>query len=197
METLNEYFSYNFDVEVANQIFLKLDNKLKKLHSEGKYVNISADKILVSDDYEFIEISTGLTEEMRMGNIKTLAKLAAGTYFSLPSGTFYDYSQFPDENFKKYFDNIEPNIPLMHPDDSYYREVLINDNISYYNDYLDNLKERTQGQSNQNNRVLTYSTQIGKAMTNKEESAFIDIVFYPLVISLGIIMSYMIYILTK
>lgn len=195
METLSNYFQYNHDTDQAKQIFIDLDRKMKELHNEGKYVNISANMIEIGEDYKFLRISQGLTPELRKSNIESLAKLAVGTYFSLPSGTFYDYSFFPQETLRSYFDSIESNIPISHPDDSYYREILINGNICYYNDYLANLKKTAQGKGN--NRALIYSTQQGKAMTNKEEAAFVGVAFYPIIISLFIIVNYMIYILVK
>lgn len=195
MDTLGKYFTYNQDPEKARDIFIKLDSKMKSLHSEGKYIDINSNTIGISEDCDFLRTSKGLTPELRQANIESLAKLAVGTYFSLPSGTFYDYSNFPTENLRNYFDSIESNIPIAYPDDIYYREVLINGNMWYYNDYLDNLKKHSQGKGN--NRVLSYSTPQGRAMSSKDESAFVNIAFYPIIISLFMVLSYMIYILVK
>jgi hypothetical protein len=195
METLGQYFTYNHDIDKATDIFVQLDNQMKKLHEKGQYVEINSNTIGIDEDCSFFRISKGLTPELRQANIETLAKLSVGTYFSLPSGTFYDYSTFPTEKLKAYFDSIESNIPKLHPEDNYYREILINGNVLYYNEYLANLKKHSQGK--ENSRVLTYSTPQGKAMANKDEAAFVNIVFYPIIISLFIILSYMIYILVK
>lgn len=195
METLGKYFTYNQDPEQARDIFIKLDNQMKSLHSEGKYIDINSNTIGLNDDWSFLRTSKGLTPELRQANIESLAKLAVGTYFSLPSGTFYDYSSFPTDNLRSYFDSIESNIPIAHPDDNYYREILVNGNMWYYNDYLNKLNKHSQGKGN--SRVLTYSTPQGKAMTNNDESAFVNIAFYPIIISLFIVLSYMIYILVK
>ncbi|MBE6151519.1 MAG: hypothetical protein IJZ46_05300 [Bacilli bacterium] len=195
METLKEHFTYNLDPDQAREIFIKLDSRLKELHSEGKYADITSETIGFVEDYDFLRVYKGSNEELRKKNIESLAKLAVGTYFSLPSGTFYDYSCFPTENLRNYFDSIESNIPVVYPEDSYYREVLVNGNMWYYNDYLNTIKKQAQGKGN--NRVLTYSTPQGKAMTNKEEAAFVNLAFYPIIISLFVILSYMIYILVK
>ena len=197
METLNNYFTYNTDPDKARDIFVALDQKMKLFHLNGKYIDISSNTIAVNEEVEFLRVSTGLTPELRQQNIETLAKLAIGTYFSLPSGTFYDYSNFPTENLREYFDSIESNIPVLHPEDKYYREVLMNGNMLYYSDYLNNLKMSSQGKGNNNNRVLSYSTATGRAMSDKQESAFVNIAFYPIVISLFIVVCYMIYILVK
>ena len=190
METLKEHFTYNLDPDQAREIF-----RLKELHSQGKYADITSETIGFVEDYDFLRVYKGSNEELRKKNIESLAKLAVGTYFSLPSGTFYDYSCFPTENLRNYFDSIESNIPVVYPEDSYYREVLVNGNMWYYNDYLNTIKKQSQGKGN--NRVLTYSTPQGKAMTNKEEAAFVNLAFYPIIVSLFVILSYMIYILVK
>lgn len=195
METLKEHFTYNLNPDQAREIFIKLDSRLKELHSEGKYADITSETIGFVEDYDFLRVYKGSNEELRKKNIESLAKLAVGTYFSLPSGTFYDYSCFPTENLRNYFDSIESNIPVVYPEDSYYREVLVNGNMWYYNDYLNTIKKQAQGKGN--NRVLTYSTPQGKAMTNKEEAAFVNLAFYPIIISLFVILCYMIYILVK
>jgi len=195
MDTLDKYFTYNPDLEKARDIFIKLDYKMKELHADGKYIDISASMIGIDEDCVFLRTSKGLTEQLRAENIESLSKLAVGTYFSLPSGTFYDYSKFPTDSLRSYFDSIESNIPIISSNDNYYREVLMNGNMWYYSDYLNHLNKQAQGKGN--NRVLTYSTPQGKAMTNKEEAAFINIAFYPIIVSLFIVLSYMIYILVK
>lgn len=195
METLKEHFTYNLDPDQAREIFIKLDSRLKELHSQGKYADITSETIGFVEDYDFLRVYKGSNDDLRRSNIESLAKLAVGTYFSLPSGTFYDYSCFPTESLRNYFDSIESNIPVVYPEDSYYREVLVNGNMWYYNDYLNNIKKQSQGKGN--NRVLTYSTPQGKAMANKDEAAFLNLAFYPIIISLFVILSYMIYILVK
>ena len=42
MDTLDKYFTYNPDLEKARDIFIKLDYKMKELHADGKYIDISA-----------------------------------------------------------------------------------------------------------------------------------------------------------
>ena len=195
METLGKYFAYNTNPDKARELFVELDYKMKELHREGKYIDINASTIAVNETCEFLRTSKGLTKELQQQNIETLAKLAVGTYFSLPSGTFYDYSSFPTETLRTYFDSIESNIPTSHPEDTYYREVLMNGNMWYYNDYLNVLQKQSPGKDN--SRVLSYSTPQGRAMTSKDEAAFINVAFYPIIVTLFIVIGYMIYILVK
>lgn len=195
METLGQYFSYNKDPEKVRDVFLSLDNQLEIIHSKGYSVDISSSTIVNENGLGFTRFHKGLTEQERKTNIEDLAKLAIGTYFSLPTGTFSDYTHLPNEYVKENFDIIESSILKASDGDIYYRDILVNGKVGYYNRYLENLKKtQPQGKAN-NNRVLTYSTPEGKAMTIRDDAAFIDLVFYPVIITLTIIIGYMIYIL--
>jgi len=195
MENLGQYFTYNNEPEHIRQSFLLLDNQLKIIHSKGYSVDINSSSIIYENGLGFTRFNPGLTEQQRRTNIEDLAKLAIGTYFSLPTGTFSDYTHLPNDYIRENFDFFESSIPKGSSNDSYYRDVLVNGKISYYNDYLAQIKVTPQGKSNENSRVLNYSTPQGRAMAQKDESAFIDLAFYPILLTITIIISYMIYIL--
>jgi len=199
METLNQFLNYNKDPEFIRDLFILLDNQLQLIHSKGYSVDINSSSIINENgDFGFSKIYRGTTHESIRNNIVDLAKLAVGTYFSLPTGTFVDYTHLPTEYIKDNFDVISDSILKAAPNDDYYKEVLVNGSIDYYNNYLMGLKQNnSQSKANSNNRILSYSTPQGRAMTNNDESAFISVAFYPIVISLFIILSYMIYILVK
>ena len=55
--------------------------------------------------------------------------------------------------------------------------------------------KKSNPQGKNNNRVLTYATPEGKAMAKREDAAFIDLAFYPILITLTLIIGYMVYIL--
>lgn len=195
METLNQYFSYNNDIEKARDIFLSLDNQLKLIHNRGYSVEINSSSIVYENGFSFSKFNYGLSEEERLSNIQDLCKLAVGTYFSLPSGTFCDYTHLPNEYIYENFDVMESSILKATANDSYYREILVNNKCIYYNDYLKELSKNNNGKGNTNGRVLSYYTPQGQAMTNKDEAAFIELAFYPIIVTLSIIMLYVVYIL--
>lgn len=198
MENIGQYFTYNNDPEKIRDAFIELDNQLKIIHSRGYSVDINSSSIVYENGLSFSRYQNGLTEEQRKHNIEDLAKLAIGTYFSLPTGTFSDYTHLPNDYIRENYDVIETSILKATPNDEYYREVLVNGNIGYYNDYLVKLKQSSPaGKSNENTRILAYSTPEGRAMSKRDDAAFIDIVFYPIIITLSIIASYMIYILVS
>ena len=194
MENLGQYFTYNNDPEHIRQTFISLDNQLKIIHSKGYSVDINSSSIIYENGLGFSRFNLGLTEEERKANIEDLAKLAIGTYFSIPTGTFSDYTHLPNDYLRENFDFFESSIPKVSSNDSYYREVLVDGKVMYYSDYLSKLK-LTPGKSNENARVLNYSTPQGRAMTQKDEAAFVDLAFYPILLTITIIISYMIYIL--
>ena len=195
MENLGQYFTYNNEPEHIRDSFILLDNQLKIIHSKGYSVDINSSSIVYENGLGFTRFNPRLTEQQRRANIEDLAKLAIGTYFSLPTGTFSDYTHLPIDYIRENFDFFETSIQKSMPNDTYYREVLVDGKISYYNDYLSKLKTSPQGKSNENSRVLNYSTPQGRAMSQKDESAFIDLAFYPILLTITIIISYMIYIL--
>lgn len=195
MENLGQYFTYNNEPEHIRESFLLLDNQLKIIHSKGYSVDINSSSIVYENGLGFTRFNPGLTEQQRRSNIEDLAKLAIGTYFSLPTGTFSDYTHLPIDYIRENFDFFETSIQKSSSNDTYYREVLVDGKISYYNDYLSQLKVSPQGKSNETSRVLNYSTPQGRAMSQKDESAFIDLAFYPILLTITIIISYMIYIL--
>ena len=194
MENLGQYFTYNNDPEHIRQTFISLDNQLKIIHSKGYSGDINSSSIIYENGLGFSRFNQGLTEEERKANIEDLAKLAIGTYFSIPTGTFSDYTHLPNDYLRENFDFFESSIPKVSSNDSYYREVLVDGKVMYYSDYLSKLKV-TPGKSNENARVLNYSTPQGRAMTQKDEAAFVDLAFYPILLTITIIISYMIYIL--
>lgn len=194
METLGQYFSYNKNPEHIRDVFISLDKQLQLIHERGYSVEISSSSIVYEGRLGFSRFNKGLTETERKANIEDLAKLAIGTYFSLPTGTFSDYTHLPNDYVKQNFDAFESSILKASDNDNYYRSVLVDGKIGYYNDYLQNMK-KSSPQGKNNNRVLTYATPEGKAMAKREDAAFIDLAFYPILITLTLIIGYMVYIL--
>lgn len=194
METLGQYFSYNNDPEKIREVFISLDNQLKVIHSKGYSVDISSSTIVYENGLGFSKFNKGLTPSQKKANIEDLAKLAVGTYFSLPTGSFSDYTHLPNEYIRNNFSLMEDSILKFNESDNYYRDVLVDGRTMYYSDYIDNLK-KSAPQSKNNSRVLSYSTPEGKAMSKRDDAAFIDLAFYPILITITIILAYIVYIL--
>lgn len=185
-ETLRQYLTYNKDISVIEGIFKDLDSQLKYIHSQGFCVSeLNSDSITMDENYNssymdlpkfsFSSISR-LQDSARdiSSNITDLSKLAIGAYISIENG-FCDYSQLSTNYIKQYFNEISfylPNAP-------YFKGVIMdNDTSAYYNDYI----QITSGNSRSNSRQKNYTNAYGKMYSSDDDAAFIQLVFYPVII---------------
>ncbi len=214
METLEQRFSYEKDPERIRDIFLELDHVMHSFHNKGYVVEVRPSKIVYSDDmFVFSSFSPELTEDGREKNITDLAKLAAGTYYSIPT-TFMDYTKVSNDYLREHYDPLQMDSAILKATegDSYYRDVIVEGkNNIYYNDYLVHLKEaQSRNRTNTKSVVKSLGTY-GKPNTIKEDpamgipkdelsnrqAAFIDIVFYPIILAVFAIMAYAFMILIR
>lgn len=185
-ETLRQYLTYNKNADEIEQIFYNLDNQLKYLHNKGIYVNeLNSDTIFLeknkndSNNNQAVFIFSSLAKSKNIGNdasdnIVKFSKLAIGAFISIDNG-FCDYTNLNDNYIKKYFDEMSYYIPNA----EYFRDVVINnDTTLYYSDFINNKKTGGKGNSNQ----MIKSTAYGKMYVKDDESAFVQIVLYPVLI---------------
>ena len=161
----------------------------------------------------FSNFNGGLIEGERRREITDLAKLAVGTYYSLASGQFVDYTKVSTEVLRQNYDNwqMDDSILKTMDDDSYYHDVIVDGkNDVYYNDYIAALRE-SQSRNRTNTKAVVKSLgTIGKPNTVKEEpglpkealdgqrqAAFIDIVFYPILLAVFAMVGYAISVIIR
>jgi len=199
MENLHQFFSYNNDLEMAKAIFISLDEQLKTIHSQGYSVDVDARNITYANGFRFANRNNILTEELRRQNIEDLAKLTVGTYFSISNGGFIDYTHAPTSFFKDNYYILESSVLKENEDDNYYRRVLVDgDNGIYYHDYVLNLQQKdTSGKGNSSHLSKSYSTPQGRAFANKDEAAFVNLFFYPIIMAISAVIGYVIYVLIR
>ena len=185
-ETLRQYLTYNKDTNEIEQIFYNLDNQLKYLHRHGVYVSeLTSDTILLetsktnSKDNQSIFMFSSLAKSNDIdkdaaNNIVELSKLAVGAFISVDNG-FCDYTNLDNNYIRKYFDEMAYYIP----NSEYFRNVVIDgDTTVYYSDFINSKKSGGKGNSAQ----MVKSTPYGKMYVNDDESAFVQIVLYPVLI---------------
>lgn len=185
-ETLRQYLTYNKDINEIDQIFINLDSQLKYLHKNGYYVSeLNSDTILLetskyssfNNQSVFMFSNILRTKDKSKdfaNNIVDLSKLAIGAFISTENG-FCDYSKISTEYIKKYFDEIAFYLP----NSEYFRNVIMNsDTSNYYSDYVN----MTTSNSKSNSIQKKKSTEYGKMYTAEDESAFVQLVFYPVII---------------
>lgn len=138
MEKLGEYFLYNKDYNVVNDIFYSLYRQLEIIHENNMFIpNIDASHILVDDGFKFDAMSFSSNIELdKRENIVALTKLFLGTVLSLETG-FMDFSNIDTQSLISNLDMVAENMSSdLFPND-YFFSVLHDGNNIYYNDYLD------------------------------------------------------------
>ena len=185
-ETLRHYLTYNKDTSEIEQIFYSLSVQLKIIHSKGYCVDkLNSDSILLEKNknysstnqslFSFSSISESHEPEKDFSkNITDLSKLAIGAFITAENG-FCDYSSLETKYIKSYFDEMSNYIS----NSEYYRSVIMdNDTSMYYSDFVN---QKNNG-GKKNARQIIKANAYGKMYVPDEESAFIKIVVYPVLI---------------
>jgi len=184
-ETLRQYLTYNKDFDEINEIFINLDQQLKYLHQNGFCVSeLNSDSILLESNkysslnnksmFMFASIVRSKNNVSDYSdNVRDLSKIAIGAFISAENG-FCDYSQLSTDYIKKYFDEIAVYLPNR----DYFSKVIMDNDMSYYSDYV----QLTAGNSRSNSMQKRKSTEYGKMYVPEDDAAFIQIVFYPVIL---------------
>ena len=207
ISTFETFLETNTNSEDILGAIYTLSKNLKSLHSNGKYAQaISFSTVGVTDDgdYNFMYVDNMPTENKELyiqANVDSLTKFALGTFVYLdshangyvPNVQSFDYS-LVDPSFIIYNqDYIKSCIPQREVYGDYFDSVLAGGNIEYFSDYAD--KKKTSA-SISSGKHLSYSTAAGRAYAeNKEESAFIQALYYPILGVCIAIISIIVYLL--
>ncbi len=192
-ETLRQYLTYNKDPEIIENIFYNLDLQMQYLHGQGYYVNeLNSDAIIFRSNNSFVFASINKGRDIskeRHDNIVDFAKLFMGAYISIENG-FCDYSCLDTNYIKKNFDSIKWLIP----NSEYFEDVIVNDDTSmYYNTYINKLSGNSKG----NSRQMVKATVQGKLYSYDEDSAFVKIIFYPVMLVSFIVIILLLYVIVN
>lgn len=202
VETLKQYFSYNKDCDLPD-IFFQLSRKMKIIHQNGMYVPVvDSDHIIVDNGFSFndMSLSSDFVNDKKR-NIEKLAKIFIGAFLSLETG-FYDLSQVNDNWLLEHLDEINDTITADSYPRDYFDAVLLTHEDDYYCDYVEKIKN-TSSLSN----TLAYRKVLSSAgskyyqdqsempvSTIEKKSAFINYLFYPILILSIVIVCFVIYI---
>lgn len=202
--SLNDYLSLNNSDDKYRKLFFSMDFSMKRLHENGYFVkDFSLSSILVYSDgnnmsinYNFV--GRGCSDDLKRQNILYLSCLAIGVYSSCLKYMNPKKLDFLVDNFDEFAQFI-PN-----EDVPYYKGIILRGASVYYSDFvrakkeqeLKNLQSVSDGySSNLNNGIkLTKSTEVGRmnASDDKNQSAFITVLLFPIIIfMLGIMISFM------
>lgn len=187
--TLRQYFEYNKNATNSDieQIYYNLDSLMKHIHDKGYYVSkLDSDSIVLSNDRNYssdekplftfsnIDKNYNFEHNCIVNNISDLSKLAVGTFISIETG-FCDYSKLDSRYISENFDDMSSFIPNY----EYYRGVIVDKNTTTY--YSDFINQKNSG-GKDNLRQMVKANNYGKMYVPEEESAFVKIVFYPVLI---------------
>lgn len=168
---LYDYLDTCNNVDKRKVIYF-ISKHLKGLHNSGLYVpyfylktiQINSDDL---SDIKFDNISNGQNDpefnNYKNSNVYELALISFASH--LPGYNIKDNGLLNYSVIKQNFDNF--TYIFNDNDVNYYRDVLVNENYTYYGDYIDDL-EKKSGNSVSNNRTYSYSTREGRLMSEKE-----------------------------
>lgn len=189
--TLREYLleAIGDKDELARRL-VNLDSVLETLHNHGLAIyNFSVDKIYLNDGMISTSSFHGLTDyigmypNMKENNIIQAAKIGMFAYNNMPLDASVDQQMFTF---------ISQNIKLLNRDGivipeeiyEYYEEIFINGNFDYLNNFLVKKQQLLSGNANSNSIRKNLSTPYGRALNPDNESAFINILYIPSIITL-------------
>lgn len=190
------YISLYKYLDVCNEldkrkIIYFVSKHLKGLHNSCHYIPYLNMKMIMVNpnnlsDVHFKEISDGLDdsefEKYKTNNIYELAIISFAAY--LPNYNLSNNGLLNSSVIRDKFDDFSF---IFNTDDvDYYRDVLVNNNISYYSDYIDDL-EKKSGNNVNNNRVYSYSTREGRLMVEKDAAFTSYLLLYVNIAVIGLL----------
>ena len=161
--------------------FCALNSDLKWNHANGMCVTRIDMKSRVNGQSFVDTVKIGNSQDIR-DDIEEFALTAINSFIYLNSAS-KDFIPFSKEAIIANQEFIEQMIPSIVPGDKYYLDIILGQTFTYYDDYIRVLKNKT-GNHNSNNITKGYSTPAGRAFSDKNlDAAFINIMFYPVIIS--------------
>jgi len=156
---------------MLRKTFYHFDNHIKYLHSNNRYIkNRDMNSIMISEsdpsqfNIDTVEVHNHeYAQTLKQYDIMFASRLAFTSYLS----GFSEINVLIDERV------VSPNFDdfsyIFHNEDvSYYRNIFVDNNFSYYSDHIDRLQVSRTSNSNGNYRGLVYSTPAGRALTDNE-----------------------------
>ncbi len=201
--TLVDYLSMCSSDNQRQKLFFSMDLSMKKLHDNKQYVkNFSPDSILVHEDNNdfsiyYQSISSDSDSFYRKQNIFYLACFAIGVYSGCLEYINPKKPEFLIDNFSEFAQFVPSG------DVPYYKGIIVRGASVYYSDFITAKRnqEISSVQSiqnfNSNNAsggALIKSTLIGRmnAKEDYDQSAFINILLFPLIMIIGFVISFLI-----
>lgn len=179
-----------------------LNGDLKNIHSTGKCIGgVSIDSVIDEKKMSFINTSPITSSYDVKEDLESFAIVAISSFVYMNSGE--ELITLNKEVILENSDFISSLVPSITIDDRYYVDTVKGEVSTYYSDYLNNLSNQVgyaSGNTNSNVKSYSYSTPAGRAMARDSfreknlDRAFVDIMFYPIIVASAAILFAVIYI---
>lgn len=194
---LRDYLMNISTEELTNRLKY-LDRAISELHNNGYYVvgdlaeieiingEITLDSFKDKIDY----LDSGINENGKNKDILELCSIGICAYNKLSVlHTSKEFIEYVIENVEIFLEHGNmPNIIQ-----EYYIDVFNRGNVNYLNDFIDkNMDKETNGRNN-GKGAYTKSTAVGRALSEKENSAFASIILLPALLALVYIVAVVVY----
>lgn len=185
------------DYNGATHFLCGLNSDLKTKHFKGLCTDgINVNTVIDVTNNSFVNVKNVVTGQNVKNDIDSLAVFAISTFVFLSNDT-NQFVQLDRNVIAENVDFIKGMIPELVPGDRYYTDIIEGKAFTYYEDYVANLQVNNgYGSSNSNNLAKSYSTVAGRAFSDKNnyDSAFVNIIFYPVIIMAIFIISFVVYV---
>ena len=204
--TIQEYLSHVPNDEITNRLRY-IDQSLMELHQHGYYVVCNIAEIEIIDNKVTLAsfkdkvdyLDSGINPNGDKQDIIELCSIGICAYNHFDK--FYSSPKFIEnliDNLDLYIDNGKVPKQMR----GYYEDVFIRGNIIYLNIYLlstdidYNAKQIPESNGMERGKVKVYSTDVGRALSNRENdqnAAFANVLLIPSVIVLIYLLFIVIY----
>ena len=188
----------NVSTEELTERLKYLDKAISELHHNGYYVvsdladiEIINDEITIDSFKDKIDyLDSGINENGKNKDILELCSIGICAYNKLSVlHTSREFIEYVIENVEMFLEH--GNIPSIIQE--YYIDVFNRGNVNYLNEFLEKNMDK-EGSSRSNSRgAYTKSTAVGRAFSEKENSAFASILMLPAILALIYILAVVVY----
>ena len=187
----------NISKEELTERLKYLDKAISELHSNGYYVvgdladiEIINDEITLDSFKDKIDyLNSGINENGKNKDILELCSIGICAYNKLSVlHTSKEFIEYVIDNVEMFLEH--GNIPSIMQE--YYIDVFNRGKVDYLNSFLDKNMDKEESGRN-NSKSYTKSTAVGRAFSEKENSAFASILLLPSLLALIYVLAVVVY----
>lgn len=188
----------NISVDELTERLKYLDKAISELHNNGYYVvgdladiEIINDEVTIDSFKDKIDyLNSGINENGKNKDILELCSIGICAYNKLSVlHTSREFIEYVIDNVEMFLEH--GNIPSIIQE--YYIDVFNRGNVNYLNSFLDKNMDKEGSSRTSSIGAYTKSTAVGRALTEKENSAFASVLLLPSLLALMYILAVVVY----